>query len=94
MATYHHIPAIATSLPVPVSALCFDPVSDIVWAGSNNGNVAAFVGRQGLRSVAFRVGDLPVSKLVAGEHYVRAGCSRGMGFGSWGKGGMNKWHYR
>ncbi|KAF8919283.1 PAB-dependent poly-A-specific ribonuclease subunit PAN2 [Mucidula mucida] len=93
MATYHHISAIATPFPVPVSALAFDPVSDIVWAGSNSGNVAAFVGRQGLRSVAFRVGDLPVSKVVVGENYVRAGCNRGMGFGTWGKGGMNKWFY-
>ncbi|KIY66064.1 hypothetical protein CYLTODRAFT_455741 [Cylindrobasidium torrendii FP15055 ss-10] len=93
MATYHHIAPISSPLPVAVSSLCFDPVSDILWSGSNTGTVNALVGRQGMRSVTFRAGDFPVFKIVAGEQYVRAGCVRGSGFGTWNKGGSNKWFY-
>ncbi|KAK0475696.1 hypothetical protein IW261DRAFT_1421991 [Armillaria novae-zelandiae] len=40
------------------------------------------------------VSDRSVLKVVAGESYVRAAGSRGLGFGSWGKGGVNECYYR
>ncbi|KAK0185791.1 ubiquitin carboxyl-terminal hydrolase-domain-containing protein [Armillaria mellea] len=90
---YRPITPISTTFPQPVTALSFDPVSDILWAGSQSGIVTAYVS-EGMSGVSFRVSDLPVLKVVAGESYVRAAGSRGLGFGSWGKGGVNKWHYR
>ncbi|KAK0458455.1 ubiquitin carboxyl-terminal hydrolase-domain-containing protein [Desarmillaria tabescens] len=93
MASYRPITPISTTFPQPVTALSFDPVSDILWAGSQSGIVTAYVS-EGMSGVSFRVSDLPVLKVVAGESYVRAAGSRGLGFGTWGKGGVNKWHYR
>lgn len=94
--SYHPIAPISLQgFPQPITALSFDPVSDILWTGSNSGNVAAYYGAQGMRGVSFRVGgSLAVSKIVAGENYVRGFGLAGEGVGSWTKGGMNKWYFR
>lgn len=81
--------------PLPITALAFDPVSDILWSGNNTGNVVAYYGSLGNRGVVFPVGGgLAVKKIAAGDNYVRALGSAGAGIGSWGKGGVNKWYYR
>jgi PAB-dependent poly(A)-specific ribonuclease subunit 2 len=78
----------------PVTALSFDPVSDILWAGSNTGSVIAYYGTLATRGVCFRVGgSLPVKKIIAGDSHVRAFGMASNGVGSWLKGGMNKWFY-
>lgn len=78
-----------------VTALYFDPVSDILWTGSNSGNVSACYGTQGVRGPSFRVGgNTAVKKIIAGDNYVRALGAVSPGFGSWSKGGMNKWFFR
>ncbi|KAF8163190.1 ubiquitin carboxyl-terminal hydrolase-domain-containing protein [Crassisporium funariophilum] len=75
----------------PVTALSFDPVSDILWSGSNCGTVTAYFGVRGARGVSFRVGsNLGVTKVVAGDNHVRALGAVSEGLGSWSKGGMNK----
>jgi PAB-dependent poly(A)-specific ribonuclease subunit 2 len=79
----------------PVTALSFDPVSDTLWVGSNSGNITAYHGTRGVRGVSFQVGGpLAVSKILAGENYVRAMGVAGEGLGSWTKGGVNKWFCR
>jgi len=76
----------------PVTALSFDPLSDILWAGSNTGSVVAYYGTLATRGVCFPVGEkLAVKKIIAGENYVRALGMSGKGVGSWAKSGMNKW---
>ncbi|KAF5372867.1 hypothetical protein D9758_001617 [Tetrapyrgos nigripes] len=92
-------PIVVTPFPqpvseLPVSALAFDPVSDVLWAGTGSGYVSAHCGTQGLRGVCFRAGEKSVHKIAAGEGYVRAASSQGNGIGSWAKGGMNKWYNR
>lgn len=82
-------------LPSSVTALSFDPVSDILWAGDNNGVVTGIYTSRGYRGVFFPVGgDFAVSKISAGDNYVRALGSASEGLGSWAKGGMNKWFHR
>ncbi|KAF8797918.1 hypothetical protein BYT27DRAFT_7246743 [Phlegmacium glaucopus] len=77
-----------------VTALSFDPVSDILWTGSDSGSVSACYGTQGVRGVSFRVGgNTAVKKIVAGDNYIRALGTTSAGFGSWSKGGMNKWFF-
>ncbi|TFK42698.1 ubiquitin carboxyl-terminal hydrolase-domain-containing protein [Crucibulum laeve] len=84
-----------TTFPQPVTALSFDPVSDILWAGSNTGNVTAYYSKQGVRGISFQVGGgLAVNKVIAGDNYVRALGLASEGLGSWAKGGMNKWFFR
>lgn len=76
-----------------VTALAFDPVSDTLWAGSSNGFVSAVHGTRNLHGVIYPVGKkLAVRKLVTSEGCVRALNAGSMG--SWGKGGVNKWHNR
>ncbi|KAF7353663.1 PAN2-PAN3 deadenylation complex catalytic subunit PAN2 [Mycena venus] len=88
-------PITVSDYPQPVTALSFDPVSDTLWVGSNSGNIAAYHGTRGLRGVSFQVGgQLAVSKMLAGENYVRAMGVTGEGLGSWSKGGVNKWFCR
>lgn len=94
MSTSYQSLAPISSSSEPVTALSFDPVSDVLWAGSNGGQVIAHCGIQGLRGVSYRAGDLAVHKLVAGENSVRASCVAATGIGSWSKGGMNKWFYQ
>lgn len=78
-----------------VTALSFDPVSDILWTGSSSGSVSACYGTQGVRGVSFRVGgDTAVKKIIAGDNYTQALGTVNAGFGSWSKGGMNKWFFR
>lgn len=79
--------------PSQISALAFDPVSDVLWAGNGLGQVAAFY-RNRMRGVVFPVGDNYVSSLYAREQQVYAMTMDGRGLGAWGKGGANIWHYR
>lgn len=88
------LPPISLSFPEPVTALSFDPVSDVLWTGTNAGNVIAHCSTQGTRGVSFRVGNLAVQKITVGENYVRSFSVSGEGVGSWSKGGMNKWYYK
>lgn len=95
--TYSQIPPIITQplFPQPVTALAFDPVSDTLWTGNNNGSIVAFYGAAGTRGVSFPVGgDLAVKKLLVADQYVRGLGTAGRGVGSWSKGGVNKWFYR
>lgn len=81
--------------PQPITALAFDPVSDILWSGNNTGGVVAYYSSLGMRGAAFPVGgDLAVKKIIAGDQNVRALGTAGRGVGSWSKGGVNKWYYR
>ncbi|KAG6854603.1 hypothetical protein C0991_004205 [Blastosporella zonata] len=91
--THILISPISLSFPQPVTALSFDPISDVLWAGSSAGDVTGYYGTRGIRGVSYKVGGtLPVKKVVAGENHVRAlGVE---GFGTWAKGGMNKWYFR
>ncbi|KAF5381095.1 hypothetical protein D9615_003865 [Tricholomella constricta] len=89
------MPITLSGYPQPVTALSFDPVSDILWAGSNSGDVTGCYGTRGVRGVSFPVGgSLAVKKIIAGENHVRATGVSGEGLGSWTKGGMNKWFFR
>ncbi|KAF9001875.1 ubiquitin carboxyl-terminal hydrolase-domain-containing protein [Cyathus striatus] len=95
--TYRPISPITTiaNFPNSATALSFDPLSDIIWVGSDAGNVTACYGTEGVRGVSFPVGkDYPVSKVVAGDNHVRAFAADGKGVGSWAKGGMNKWFFQ
>ncbi|KAF8894503.1 ubiquitin carboxyl-terminal hydrolase-domain-containing protein [Infundibulicybe gibba] len=94
--SYRPIASISSqTFPQPVTALAFDPVSDIIWTGSNTGSVTAYYGTRGARGVSFPVGGtLGVVKIVAGENYVRAVGVGDTGLGSWAKGGRNKWYHR
>lgn len=96
--TYRALPPITTPRDVhsqPLTALSFDPVSDILWTGNNAGTILALYGQHGARGVCFPVGgDLAVKKIIVGDQYVRALGTAGRGVGSWGKGGANKWYYR
>ncbi|KXN85486.1 PAB-dependent poly(A)-specific ribonuclease subunit PAN2 [Leucoagaricus sp. SymC.cos] len=95
--SYHPINPVSTGItgPVPITALSFDPVSDILWAGANNGVITAIYTSRGYRGVFFPVGgNLAVSKISAGDNYVRAVGLASDGLGSWAKGGMNKWFHR
>ena len=91
--TYYPIPSIHLSSPIPVAvtALSFDPVSDLLWAGSSAGLVTGYFGSL-TRGVTFPVrGETGVLKLLAGEKDVKA--IGNAGFGSWTKGGANKWQF-
>jgi PAB-dependent poly(A)-specific ribonuclease subunit 2 len=96
---YKPIPPITTlpfnGFPQPVTAISFDPVSDVLWTGLNSGTVTGYCGTQSIRGPSFRVGgNLGVKKIAAGDHYVRAVGDSSNGLGSWSKGGVNKWFYR
>jgi PAB-dependent poly(A)-specific ribonuclease subunit 2 len=76
----------------PTTALSFDPVSDTLWAGRASGHVVAFHSARGMRGVVFSAGGhMPVTKIIAGETYVRALGQAAEGAGQWSKGGVNKW---
>lgn len=98
MATsYKNIPPISSlnGFGQPITALSFDTVSDILWAGLNTGTVTAYLGTRGIRGPSFRVGgDLGVKKIAPGDNYVRALGNSNDGLGSWTKGGTNKWFFR
>ncbi|KAF9456453.1 ubiquitin carboxyl-terminal hydrolase-domain-containing protein [Collybia nuda] len=96
MSTYRPVSRItASSFPQPITALSFDPVSDILWTGTNAGDVVAYYGTNGIRGVSFRVGGgLGVKKIDAGDNNVKGLGLGGEGLGLWAKGGMNKWFYR
>lgn len=96
--TYHAIPPITHQrdvFPQPLTALCFDPVSDTLWSGNNSGIVTAYYSARGMRGVSYRAGgDLAVKGIIAGDSLVRASAISSEGIGAWTKGGVNKWFYR
>ena len=97
--TYRPIPPIVTSsldgFVQPVTALSFDPVSDILWTGLNSGTITSYFGTLGVRGPSFRVGgNLAVKKVMSGDNTLQAFGDASEGLGSWSKGGVNKWFYR
>ncbi|KAF9053213.1 ubiquitin carboxyl-terminal hydrolase-domain-containing protein [Panaeolus papilionaceus] len=89
------LPITPTGFAKSITALAFDPVSDILWTGCNTGTVTAYFGKEGIRGPSFPVGStLGVTKIVADDNSLRAVGMQGEGFGSWTKGGMNKWYFR
>lgn len=96
--TYHPIPLITHQrdiFPQPITALCFDPVSDTLWSGNNSGRITAYYSAQGNSGVTYPVGgDLAVKGIVAGDSLVRASGISSNGIGAWTKGGVNKWFFR
>ncbi|KAG8769786.1 poly(A)-specific ribonuclease [Ceratobasidium sp. 428] len=97
--TYHPVPSIHLSSPVPVTSLSFDPVSDVLWTGSATGLVTGYFGNIDsgyagnlTRGVTFPVrGETGVLRLLTGEKDIKA-LGNG-GFGSWAKGGANRWQF-
>ncbi|KAH9923912.1 ubiquitin carboxyl-terminal hydrolase-domain-containing protein [Epithele typhae] len=97
-ATYHQIPSLVYQrdvLPQPITSLSFDPVTDILWSGTNSGHVCANYTARGLRGVHYPVGGhLAVKKILATESNVIACGVASDGIGAWGKGGLNAWFFR
>ncbi|KAK7689093.1 hypothetical protein QCA50_007784 [Cerrena zonata] len=95
---YHAIPPIAPGVdlfPIPVTALAFDPLSDTLWTGSDDGKIVAYHGTQGMRGVVFPVGgNYTVQNIIATDASVRAFGVSSDGLGAWTRGGVNKWFYR
>jgi hypothetical protein len=95
---YRPLPSLAPaerSFPRAVTSLAFDPVSDILWTGNEDGVVTTYYTNRGLPGVSFPVcKDIPVTKIVAGDSQVNAFGAGSNGVGSWAKGGNNKWFYR
>jgi PAB-dependent poly(A)-specific ribonuclease subunit 2 len=78
-----------------VTALAFDPVSDLLWAGSSSGHVFSTSNAHDVREICFPIGcNSGVRKIMVDEKYVRAIGIEGNSMGSWHKGGMNKWYYQ
>lgn len=97
MSSYSTIPPISLSSAkfANLTALSFDPVSDILWAGLDSGTVVAYLGTRGIQGPCFRIGgNTPVKKIIAGDNYVHAADSANGGMGSWTKGGVNKWFFQ
>ena len=96
--TYHQIPPLVYQrdvLPQPITALAFDPVSDILWSGTNSGHVCANYTPRGHRGVHYPVGgQFAVKKIVATDLHIIACGVAAEGVGMWGKGGMNTWYYK
>ncbi|OSC96358.1 hypothetical protein PYCCODRAFT_1481973 [Trametes coccinea BRFM310] len=96
--TYHQIPSLTYQrdvLPQPITALSFDPVSDILWSGTNSGHVCANYTPQGLRGVHYPVGGrYAVKKILATDTNVLACGVTSEGLGAWGKGGINNWYFK
>ena len=96
--TYHQIPSLVYQrdiLPQPITALSFDPVSDILWSGTNSGHVCANYTPRGLRGVHYPVGGpLAVKKILATESNIIASGLASEGVGAWGKGGVNSWYFK
>lgn len=98
--TYYPLPSLHLSSPVPVTALSFDPVSDLLWTGSAAGLVTGYFGNVSntgyagnlTRGVTFPVrSETGVLKLLSGEKDVKALGSGGLG--SWSKGGAGRWQF-
>ncbi|EJF62633.1 hypothetical protein DICSQDRAFT_154466 [Dichomitus squalens LYAD-421 SS1] len=96
--TYHQIPSLAYQRdisPQPITALSFDPVSDILWSGTNSGHVCANYTPRGLRGVHYPVGGhLAVKKILATDSNIIASGLASEGIGAWGKGGINSWYFK
>lgn len=82
-----------STYPSQISALSFDSLSDVLWAGNGLGQVVAYY-RNRMRGVAFPVGDNYISSLSISDSQIYAMTIAGQGLGAWGRGGVNKWHYR
>ncbi|CAG8768565.1 12220_t:CDS:2, partial [Acaulospora colombiana] len=71
-----------------ISAVSFDPVSDVLWAGNEVGQVCAYY-RNRMRGVAFTVGEGYVSSLSISDQHIYAMSIAGQGLGAWSRGGVN-----
>ncbi|KEP53440.1 PAB-dependent poly(A)-specific ribonuclease subunit PAN2 [Rhizoctonia solani 123E] len=98
--TYYALPSLHLTHPVPVTALSFDPVSDVLWTGSATGLVTGYFGNISAtgyagsltRGVTFPVrGETGVLKIMTGEKDIKALGSGGLG--SWTKGGAGRWQF-
>ncbi|KAJ1309756.1 hypothetical protein OPQ81_006521 [Rhizoctonia solani] len=98
--TYYALPSFHLSHPAPVTALSFDPVSDVLWTGSMTGLVTGYFGNVATtgyagsltRGVTFPVrGETGVLKILTGEKDIKALGNGGLG--SWTKGGAGRWQF-
>ncbi|CAE6448890.1 unnamed protein product [Rhizoctonia solani] len=98
--TYYPLPSFRLTHPVPVTALSFDPVSDVLWTGSAAGIVTGYFGNVTAtgyagsltRGITFPVrGETGVLKILTGEKDIKALGSGGLG--SWTKGGAGRWQF-
>ncbi|KAF8758936.1 hypothetical protein RHS01_02539 [Rhizoctonia solani] len=98
--TYYTLPSFHLAHTVPVTALSFDPVSDVLWTGSAAGLVSGYFGNVTTigyagsltRGVTFPVrGETGVLKILTGEKDIKALGSGGLG--SWTKGGAGRWQF-
>ncbi|KAI0329853.1 hypothetical protein GY45DRAFT_1324455 [Cubamyces sp. BRFM 1775] len=96
--TYRQIPSLTYQRdvsPQPITALSFDPVSDILWSGTNSGHVCANYTVQGLRGVHYPVGGrFAVKKILATDGNILACGVTSDGIGAWSKGGVNSWYFK
>ena len=82
----------SSPLPFPVTALAFDPLSDVLWTG-NAGQVSAYYHNRS-RGVYWRHSKNTITKIVAGDSHVRVIDAVGRQLGAYSKGGVTKWQYR
>jgi PAB-dependent poly(A)-specific ribonuclease subunit 2 len=97
----HPLPSFRAGLEYSpsITALAFDPVSDQLWSGNQEGVVSAYQGHSYERGVSFPVcrsdysiQSAGVHKIVAGDDVVRASTLHS-GVGGWNKSGTNKWYF-
>lgn len=82
----------SNTLPFPVTALAFDPLSDVLWTGSA-GQVSAYYHNRS-RGVYWRHSKNTITKIAAGDSHVRVIDAVGRQLGAYSKGGATRWQYR
>lgn len=82
----------SSPLPFPVTALAFDPLSDVLWTGSA-GQVSAYYHNR-TRGVYWRHSKNTITKVAAEDSHVRVIDAVGRQLGSYSKGGVTRWQYR
>jgi WD40 repeat protein len=82
----------SSPLPFPVTALAFDPLSDVLWTGSA-GQVSAYYHNRN-RGVYWRHSKNTITKVAAGDSHVRVIDAVGRQLGAYSKGGVTRWQYR
>jgi PAB-dependent poly(A)-specific ribonuclease subunit 2 len=80
-------------LQFPVTALAFDPLSDVLWTGSGAGQVSAYDHNRS-RGVYWRHSKHTITKVAAGDSQTRVIDAAGRQLGSYSKGGVTKWQYQ
>lgn len=79
-------------LPFPVTALVFDPYSDVLWTGSA-GQISAYYHNR-TRGVYWRHSKNTITKIAAEDSHVRVIDVVGRQLGAYSKGGVTRWQYR